>query len=374
MLINFVSNLPRDLRSGGFSALNAVACEAISKSNSVNYAGPTNPPPNLRQKLISKALRVARMPGDFAFFSELRLGEIASLVTANCDPGAALDFFHGFTPWIATKPTRPYVTLSDCSFRDYIAHYHRRADFRRADLERIERREAVWLQNAAAVAFTSRWAAERTTRDYALDPARVGVVGIFGEVELPESDAFSGGQQFAFISTDFAAKGGPTLLAAFNKLREQHPRARLIIVGDTPVGVTDGNGITIAGYLRKHDAAENQRLREILSSSRALVHPTMSDISPHVLVEAGYFGCPVISTRKFAIEEIVRQDETGLLVDDARDVADIATAMAWMLEVDEARYLAMRKAAWVHSRNSLTKDLFERRLLALVDSALNQSP
>jgi glycosyltransferase involved in cell wall biosynthesis len=38
---------------------------------------------------------------------------------------------------------------------------------------------------------------------------------------------------------------------------------------------------------------------------RALVNATRNDICPLLLVEAGYVGCPVISTRKFAIPEII---------------------------------------------------------------------
>ena len=369
MLINFISHLPADLRSGGFSALGAAACEAIGKACQLGYVGPVNPKPSLHQKLISKALRTAGMPGDFFFFSERRLGMIAAQVEAACDAKAGLDFFHGITSWIATTPARPYLALSDCSFRDYISHYHRRADFRVADLARIERQEAAWLGGAARIAFTSQWAATRTIRDYSLDPARVCVVGIFGEIEKPDCDAFAGGQQFAFVSTNFAAKGGPNVLAAFRAVRARHPGASLVIVGDTPAGMTDGEGVTFAGFLRKESPEECQRLRDILAVSRALVHPTRSDISPHILVEAGYFGCPVISTRQFAIGEIVRHGETGLLIDDPSDVAATAAAMEWMLEAEHERYQAMRRAAWSHTRAAHSRERFEERVLAMIESA-----
>ena len=373
-LINFVIHLPAGLRSGGFSALGAAACEAIGKAGQLNYVGPVNPPPGLGPKLVSKALRTAGLPGDFVSFSQRRLGAMARQVEASCNPAAGLDFFHGFTSWIATRPARPYVALSDCSFRDYINHYHRRADFRRADLERIERAEADWLRNAAAVMFTSEWAAARTIRDYTLDPARVSVVGIFGEIALPERDAFAGGQQFAFISTDFAAKGGPNVLAAFRELRASHPGASLVIVGDTPAGMTGGEGVAFAGFLRKESPEEYERLRGVLAGSRALVHPTMSDISPHILVEAGYFGCPVISTRQFAIGEIVRDGETGLLLGDPGDVASIVAAMRSMLEADPADYAAMRQAAWAHTRLTLSRDRFEERLMATIQTAQSPKP
>ena len=56
-MINFVSNLPADLRSGGFSGLNWAAREAISKAEAVAYVGPVNPKSIFSEKLRSSLLR-----------------------------------------------------------------------------------------------------------------------------------------------------------------------------------------------------------------------------------------------------------------------------------------------------------------------------
>lgn len=349
--------------------MNAAACAAIGKAHTVNYAGPVWPPMVLREKIASKALRMVRRPGNYFTYSAQRVHTIAGMVDGACKAEADLDFFHGFTAWIETRPGRPYMAWSDCSFRDYISLYHRRADFSAADLARIERREAEWLQGAAAIGFTSAWAAERAKQDYALDPARVHVLGIFGETEWPEADGWHGAAQFAFVSTDFASKGGAIVLAAFRAIRAQHPEASLVIVGDAPADLRAEPGVTITGYLRKEDPEQNQRLRSILAESRAVVHPTRSDIAPLLLVEAGYFGCPVITTRRFAIPEIVDDGVTGLLLDDPQDVSAIAAAMAAMLDMEPAAYLAMRRAAWSHTRTTHSRDRFDSCLLAMIDSA-----
>ena len=353
--------------------MNAAACQALGAAYGLHYAGPVNPVPNGRQKMVSKASRLLGFPSDFVFFSERRLRAIASEVETASVASADLDFFHGFTPWIATRPARSYAAWSDCSFRDYIDHYHLRADFRAADRERIEQSEAAWLRGARAIGFTSSWAAERTIRDYNLDPELVTVVGIFGEIELPVADAYSGSQQFAFVSTDFRAKGGPVVLAAFHAVKALHPNASLVIVGDTPAGLRPEPGVTIVGFLRKEHPAENQRLREILGTSRAVVHPTRSDIAPLLLIEAGYFGCPVISTRQFAIGEIVDDGVTGILIDDATAVPAIASAMISVLDMHPDGYCAMRQAAWTHSRETHSKARFDTRLRAMVEAALRRA-
>lgn len=371
-MINFISNLPQGARSGGFSAMSAAAWEALGKRHVIHYAGPVDPPVELWRKGLSKLVRAVGGAGNYAFFSVARLMAIEAEVRGRCREDAELDFYHGFTPWIATSPQRPYIAWSDCTFRDYIEIYHRRADFRAADLRRIEQAEAAWMRGALWLGFTSAWAANRAMLDYNLDSSRVSVVGIFGETEMPEVDTYDGSRRFAFISTNFAAKGGPVVLAAFRRLLEHHPDARLVVVGDAPKGLEDEPNVTVAGFLRKEDPAQNARFRDILGGSRAVVHPTRSDIAPLLAVEAGYFGCPVISSRRYAIPEIVEDGRTGLLLNDPEDEATVAAAMAWMLEAP-TDYLAMRRAAWARSRAAHTREQFEGRLLAGVATALGQA-
>lgn len=364
-MINFISNLPKDLRSGGFSAMNVAAYSAVSSLEPTCYVGPVNPPVILAEKVVSKVRRVAGSQGRFFFFSERRLKTIANAVQAQCRAEARLDFFHGFTPWILTQPRRPFIAWSDCTFRDYIDIYHRREQFNSSDLDRIEQAEAAWLNKARFVLFTSRWAAERTISHYGLDANHVASVGIFGEIEMPQRDAYDDGMEFAFISTNFQAKGGPTVLSAFREVRRAHPGASLTVVGDAPSSISSEPGVSFAGFLRKEIPAEYQRLVEILGRARALVHPTQSDIAPLLLVEAGYLGCPVISSRKFGIPELVEDGRTGLLLDDPSQPVMVAAAMRWMLEHPD-EYRKMRQAAWSNARELQSRQKFEERLLGFV--------
>ena len=364
-MIHFISNLPKDLRSGGFSAMNVAAYSAISSIEPTRYVGPINPPAILAEKVISKFRRVTASQGSFFFFSRRRLNQIADAVHAQTRDDARLDFFHGFTPWILTRPQRPYLAWSDCTFHDYVEIFHRRGQFRSDDLERIEQAEAAWLKQARCVIFTSRWAADRAINHYQLDANRVVSVGIFGEIEMPVCDAYDGGLEFAFVSTNFQAKGGPTVLSAFREVRKAHPGASLIIVGDAPSNLAAEPGVSVAGFLRKEIPDEYQRLLEILGRARALVHPTKSDIAPLLVVEAGYLGCPVISSRKFGIPELVEDGRTGLLLDDPSQPAAVAAAMRWMLECPD-EYRKMREDAWTNARELHSRRKFEERLLACV--------
>src|SRR5438552_11367965 len=76
-MINFVSHLPKDLRTGGFSAMNAAACAALERRHEIAYVGPIDPPVTPWEKALSKALRLSGLAGDFPAYSERRLATIA---------------------------------------------------------------------------------------------------------------------------------------------------------------------------------------------------------------------------------------------------------------------------------------------------------
>jgi glycosyltransferase involved in cell wall biosynthesis len=363
-LINFVSNLPPDLKSGGFSAMNTAAHEALRALTTIHYVGPINPPTNFRQRVVSKLLRALGSQGNFFAFSRERLKTIAKEVDLRCSLDARFDFFHGFTPWIMTKPTRPYVAWSDCTFRDYIDVYHRRQLFRSTDLERIEQAEATWLRDAHSIGFSNAWAAQRAVSHYQLDMSRVHVVGNFGQVEAPAGDEYAGAKQFAFVSTDFDAKGGPTVMSAIRKLRRRHSDGSLIIVGAQPPNESYEPGVTVTGFLRKEVSDEYALFRGVLAGARALVHPTKSDISPLIIIEAGYFGCPTIAPNRFAVPELVDDGVTGILLDDVSATA-VADAMVWMLE-NESSYQKMRRHARARAASHYSRAGFESKMQALV--------
>jgi glycosyltransferase involved in cell wall biosynthesis len=362
MLINFISNLPANLRTGGGSARNAAAFSVLKTFEVVHFVGPIDPPVILFQKALSKLLRSAGARGNFSFFSQRRLEAVASEVRLKCRSDADLDFFNGFTPWILTRPERHYVAWNDCTFHDYIDIFHRRDTFRRDDIERIEQAEASWLKKAVRVIFRSDWFAERAISHYGLEKARVCSVGSFGEIDAPSQDTYAGSKEFVFASTNFQAKGGPIVLSAFREVRKHDPSVSLVVVGDWPSDSVRQPGLEVMGILRKEIPEEVGCLVQILARARALVHPTLSDTNPAIIVEAGYFGCPAISSRRFAIPELVEDHNTGILLDNPSEANAVADAMVWILE-NEDEYQQMRKAAWAKAHGQYSRRQFSERLL-----------
>ncbi len=82
---------------------------------------------------------------------------------------------------------------------------------------------------------------------------------------------------------------------------------------------------------------------ELLSECDALVLPSTLEATPYVIVEAMASGLPVVASGLFGIPEIVRDGETGILVDPgSRD--DIARAIA-ALALDRDRRVRMGREA-----------------------------
>ena len=167
------------------------------------------------------------------------------------------------------------------------------------------------------------------------------------------------------MSTNFEAKGGRIVLAAFREVRKCHPDAPLIIVGDRPSDIVAGSRSNLRRVPAKGDSRRVSTFPANSGGARALVNATRCDICPVLFIEAGYVGCPVISTRKFAIPEIIDDGRTGLLLDDSSQPSALAGAMEWMLE-HEYEYQQMREVAWEKARGLHSKAQFEERLGACI--------
>ena len=166
-----------------------------------------------------------------------------------------------------------------------------------SDLARIEQAEAVWLRGAHCVGFSSGWAAQRAVEHYALDPSRVHVVGNFGEIEVPADDEYAGTKAIRLRLDRFRRQGRPdglggisAVAAAPSGCHARHCRRRAADGGDEA-------GVTVDWLSYERSCRRSTRFRQILAGTRALVHPTNSDISPLIIIEAGFFGCPAIASR-----------------------------------------------------------------------------
>ena len=131
-----------------------------------------------------------------------------------------------------------------------------------------------------------------------------------------------------------AQKDHVTLLRGFARVRERHASARLAILGSGPL-----EGVLRAqiGKLGLEDAVllpGRLEIRDWLERADLFVHTSRWEGFGIVLLEAMLAALPVVATRVSAVPEIVRDGETGALVE-AGDVNGLATALDRLLSDPE---------------------------------------
>ncbi len=131
-------------------------------------------------------------------------------------------------------------------------------------------------------------------------------------------------------------KDHPTLLRAFARVREQHPRARLAILGGGPLeqetrALADSLGLVDAVAL-----PGRTEIRDWLRRADVFVHTSRWEGFGIVLLEAMLAGLPVVATRVSAVPEVVADGETGALVE-AGDVEGVAREVSALLADPELR-------------------------------------
>lgn len=267
------------------------------------------------------------------------LGEKIRAEIAEFKPSAL--YFGGH--WLAAtvserKLTIPYTVATD----------HTRASMERsltagiwtpADLER----EVRLFQGAAHVFPMSEWTARSVRDDCRVEPGRITVMppSINLARFVRPSYLDQGPLRLIFIGNDFLRKGGDKLCRWV--AGPLAGRAELHVVSGDRDAQGERPGVIF------HGRVPNDRLvGELLPSMDALCHPTKSDMSPLVVIEAAAAGLPAVASRIGAISEIIREGETGFLVD-PEDEAGFIAALGRLAEEPGLRR-AMGERAWEYAR------------------------
>lgn len=188
-------------------------------------------------------------------------------------------------------------------------------------------------QNALAkskhVITWSQWAKDSYVNDYGLDPAKISVIppGIETKQWTFDRPGKRAGEpvNLLFVGYDFSRKGGKTLLAALELLPPE-TRVRLHAVTKASDALVETPLVTYY-----HDVMPNsEKLRSLFALADVFVFPTHADFSPVAVIEAQASGLPVITTSVAALPEMVRHQETGLVVpvDDAVGLAGAIEMLA----------------------------------------------
>lgn len=351
--INYITNLDIDNYSGGWSGMNHHVYNELRREFDINLIQKVDPPYSLTERIASKMFRLAGLEGKFPAFTNGRLNTIKENVERRLDDSSQYSFFHGSTPWLHVANKVPYAAYLDCCFASYIRVYHKQSDFSSRQLKHLFQQESKFLDGASNVFFSSKWALDDTRRTYKLTAHNFVVAGLGGGLEFEESGATQPKPYFLFIGMDFFGKGGDVAVEAFQEVKKQYPEFSLKIAGQIPPEKYKGF-VEYEGVFDKSHNVQLKKLKALFAEAYCFVLPTSKDMTPLVLVEAASAGCPVIATDSFGIPEIVRNNETGILLDPALPLKEqLVLAMKKMIAQRGMR-LEMAHKAPRHARNNFT--------------------
>lgn len=135
----------------------------------------------------------------------------------------------------------------------------------------------------------------------------------------------------AIIAQLIPRKGHDTLLAALPAVLAHRPRLHMLCFGQGPLREELENALQAQGLTdRVQLLGFRADLPDWLACLDLVVHPARMEGLGVALLQAGAAGVPVVATRAGGIPEIIRDQDTGLLIE-PDDVAALGAAMLRLL-------------------------------------------
>lgn len=143
------------------------------------------------------------------------------------------------------------------------------------------------------------------------------------------------------LEWELKVQGIMTLLEAMAYMREEHPNIGLLLVGDgskRSLVVGKINELGLSSHVKITGFVDNVFVP--LSMCDLYVHISLQEGLPQAVLEAMSLGKPVIASRVGGIPEVVRDGETGVLVDTEKGA--VASAIIELVS-DETRMSRLGK-------------------------------
>ncbi|MDY6902730.1 MAG: glycosyltransferase family 4 protein [Cyanobacteriota bacterium] len=244
----------------------------------------------------------------------------------------------------------PYVTYLDYTMALARRNWSSWAPFS------TEQEFASWIecerrgyQNTQHLFTMSSLAKRSLIEDYGINPEQITVVGTSGKFLEPyQGEKKFGSKQILFNGYDFTRKGGELVVAAFEKVKQQIPEAKLIIVGDNLSIKQDG--VYNPGYI-----SSSSEMKNIFIETDLVVAPALCEPLGIFLIEAMNYGVPCIVSENGGISEIIDREVSGIVISQstpellASQIVNLLSDSNLLKEMSEdARHKVKNQFNWNH--------------------------
>lgn len=198
--------------------------------------------------------------------------------------------------------------------------------------------------------------------DYGIDHKKVTVVGGGPNMDIDiEADHIKKDftqQNILFVGFDAERKGLPILEKAFTQLRHVIPKAKLHVVGVENNNKHNEN-------ITYHGKVYGETLKDLFYSSQIFVLPTYREPFGIVFLEAAWANTVCIGTNLGAIPEIVKDGESGYLINPG-DWEALAEKLVYLFQnplemekmANSGYLLAKSKWSWDHTASKIISNVF----------------
>lgn len=194
------------------------------------------------------------------------------------------------------------------------------------------------------------------------------------EEKLPPSDSSYEEIRFLYLANFTRGKGQEHALAAFRKLYETHKNIRLKYIGGF-LGLEKNRWFKEelqqeVEQLHLNDAVSfhefDTDVEQLLKGSDVLLNFSEAESFSMTCLEASYYGIPVIATKCGGPEEIIIQNETGILVE-KKNIEAMTSAMLQLAD-NKALRTQLGNAARNYVREKFSKQRFLQQFQQLLSS------
>lgn len=202
--------------------------------------------------------------------------------------------------------------------------------------EKIIFRMTRWLLNRAdAVVFSTQWQREIFSQPYGLAQSKCFVIENFYGQFAQSNGESKNSKIFLSPSRDREIKNKANLEKAWSSILVKHPEVLL----DTKI-------------------VSHEVLEEKIASSYAVIVPSLSEVSPNLLLDALSYGVPAIVTEDTGIKDRVRD---MVVFVDPRSVESIAQGIELMLDpaIRKKCEEAISSRKFVHSWNEIAQEFID---------------